>query len=420
MSRKGISKALGLIHPVTLSHGKNAKVWDVEGKEYIDFVGGIGVLNFGHCHPKIVAAIQEQASKLTHYAFNAAEHEPYKKFVEALTDFVPIKGELSAMLTNCGAESTENALKIARIKTGRNAVIAFDGGFHGRTLATVNLNGKVAPYKQKLGPLPGPVYHIPYPSKDSGISKDESVAALKRLIEIEVDVNDICAVIVEPVIGEGGFQCLDMEFAKYLREFCTEHGIVLIFDEIQSGFGRTGKPFAFMHFGVEPDLLLLAKSIAGGLPLGAVVGRSEFVDSPHVGSLGGTYSGNPIACSAALQVLEIIQSEEFKNSTKNYIDTLEAKFSEWKSSNINPWISKLSGIGSMRGIELSHPEYGPGTSLLAEILKLGRERGLLLMPSGKAKNIIRLLTPLTIEPEVLNEGLELLTQIFADTANFKP
>ncbi|CCG18686.1 putative 4-aminobutyrate aminotransferase [Taylorella equigenitalis 14/56] len=420
MSRKGISKALGLIHPVTLSHGKNAIVWDVDGKEYIDFVGGIGVLNFGHCHPKIVTAINDQASKLTHYAFNAAEHEPYKKLAVALTDFVPIDGDLSLMLTNCGAESTENALKIARIKTGRTAVIAFDGGFHGRTLATVNLNGKVAPYKQKLGPLPGPVYHIPYPSKDSGVTKDEAISALKRLLEIEVDVKNVCAVIVEPVIGEGGFQCLDMEFAKYLREFCTENGIVLIFDEIQSGFGRTGKPFAFMHFDVQPDLLLLAKSIAGGLPLGAVVGRTEFVDTPHLGSLGGTYSGNPIACSAALAVLEIIQSEEFAKTSQNYIATLEVVYKKWKSSNINPWISKLTGIGAMRGIELSHPEYGPGTALLAEILKLGRERGLLLMPSGKYKNTIRLLTPLTIEPDVLDRGFEILTSIFADTAKFKP
>ncbi|WP_031274845.1 MULTISPECIES: aspartate aminotransferase family protein [Pelistega] len=419
MNRKGISTALGLVHPITLSHGKNAEVWDTDGKHYIDFVGGIGVLNLGHCHPVIVQAIQEQATKMTHYAFNAAEHEPYKKFMAELVDFIPMSGELAGMLTNCGAESTENALKIARIKTGRTGVIAFDGGFHGRTLATVNLNGKVNPYKQGLGNLPGPVYHIPFPSKDNGISKETAVAALERLTQIEVDINTIAAIIVEPVLGEGGFQLLDIDFAKYLRDFCHKHGIILIFDEIQSGFGRTGKPFAFLHLGIEPDLLLLAKSIAGGMPLGAVIGKTDLVNYPPVGSLGGTFSGNPIACAAASATLSIMQSEPFLSSSKHYEETIEKTYHQWKEQNITPWLGRLTGVGAMRGIELYHPEFGAGSALLSKILVTARERGLLLMPSGKSRHIIRLLTPLTIEPEILEKGLTILSDILKEYADFK-
>lgn len=418
MNRKGISTALGLVHPITLSHGKNAEVWDDTGKRYIDFVGGIGVLNLGHCHPKIVEAIQQQASQLTHYAFNAAEHKPYKQLMAQLVEFIPMGGELAGMLTNCGAESTENALKVARIKTGRTGVIAFDGGFHGRTLAAVNLNGKVAPYKKGLGPLPGPVYHLPYPSQDNGISAQEAQAALKRLIEVEVDVNEIAAVIVEPVIGEGGFLFLDKTFASYLREFCTQHGIALIFDEIQSGFGRTGVPFAFMHLGVEPDLLLLAKSIAGGMPLGAVIGKADWMNFPPVGSLGGTYSGNPIACAAALATLEIMSDNAVWDSARYYENTIVTTHQRWLDQKITPWLGKLTGVGAMRGIEFKHPERGYGTEVTAHILKSAREKGLLLMPSGKYRHIIRLLTPITIEPNILDEGLAILENVLRETADF--
>ncbi|NOL49975.1 2-aminoadipate transaminase [Pelistega europaea] len=415
MNRKGISSALGLVHPITLSHGKNAEVWDDTGKRYIDFIGGIGVLNLGHCHPQIVAAIQHQASQLTHYAFNAAEHGPYKQLMARLVDFVPISGELAGMLTNCGAESTENALKVARIKTGRTGVIAFDGGFHGRTLAAVNLNGKVAPYKKGLGPLPGPVYHLPYPSPNNGVSAQDTQAALKRLIEVEVDVNNIAAVIVEPVIGEGGFLLLDKEFATYLREFCTQNGIALIFDEIQSGFGRTGTPFAFTHLGVEPDLLLLAKSIAGGMPLGAVIGKAEWMNYPPVGSLGGTYSGNPVACAAALATLDIMSGSEVWESARYYAQTIEKTHQRWMNEKITPWLGNLTGIGAMRGIEFKHAERGYGTEVVAHILKSAREKGLLLMPSGKYRHIIRLLTPITIEPQLLNEGLTIFESVLRET-----
>ncbi|MDO5058695.1 MAG: aspartate aminotransferase family protein [Neisseria sp.] len=418
MNRNGISQALGLIHPITLIRGRNAEVWDDQGNRYIDFVGGIGVLNFGHCHPHIIKAVTEQATQLTHYAFNAAEHRPYKQLMDALSRFIPMTGNLAGMLTNSGAEATENALKVARIKTGRTGVIAFDGGFHGRTLAAVNLNGKVTPYKNGLGPLPGPVYHLPYPSPDNNVSAETAMQALDRLIQVEVDVQNIAAVIVEPVLGEGGFQLLDQTFAQELRLFCDRYGIILIFDEIQSGFGRTGQPFAFSLLNVEPDLLLLGKSIAGGLPLGAVFGKAELMNYPAVGSLGGTYSGNPIACAAALATLDIMHSDNTWQSAAAYTATLEERYRLWKKRDISPWLGNITGTGAMRGLELHHETLGAGTALMPHILKKARENGLLLMPSGKYRNIIRLLTPLTIEPEILNEGLDILEQVLSETADF--
>ncbi|OTG84180.1 4-aminobutyrate aminotransferase [Acinetobacter sp. ANC 4558] len=416
MNSQGISTALGLIHPIVIQKGLNAEVWDENGKRYIDFIGGIGVLNVGHCHPKIVHAIQHQAEQLTHYAFNAAQHRPYLDLMQKLLAYIPINQPLAGMFTNSGAEATENALKVARIATGRTGVIAFDGGFHGRTLAAVNLNGKVKPYKDGLGPLPGPVYHIPYPSKDNQVTANEAKHALKRLFQVEVDVENIAAIIFEPVLGEGGFQLMDPEFAQYLRQFCDQHGILIIADEIQSGFGRTGIPFAFAHLGIEPDLLLLGKSIAGGVPLGAVVGLAKYMDYPAKGALGGTYSGNPIACAAGLATLDIMQSAEFQATTQNYISTIENTYLRWKNQNLTPWLGRLTGVGAMRGIELCHPELGAGTQQLANILATARAQGLLLMPSGEAKNIIRLLTPLTISAEVLNEGLAILENILAATA----
>lgn len=412
MQNPHVCSALSIVHPIELVRGQNAKVWDIEGREYIDFVGGIGVLNLGHCHPRIVAAIQEQAQNLTHYAFNAAPHKPYRDLVQALSEFVPTQQRFDVLLTNSGAEATENALKIARLKTRRTAVIAFDGGFHGRTLAAVNLNGKVAAYKTDLGPLPGPVYHIPYPSADNDTSSAQAQAALERIISVEVDVNEIAAIIAEPVIGEGGFQMLCPEFAQYLREFCDRHGIALIWDEIQSGFARTGKRFAFECLGVEPDLLLLGKSIAGGLPLGAVMGAPHWMADLPKGSLGGTYSGNPIACAAALATISILTDEAALNDMATRYETTVQTFHQHYVQQGLP-VGRLTGVGSMRGIELVDAAGKANAPLLAKVLQRAREQGLLLMPSGKHRNVIRLLAPLTIEVEVLEQGLALLGNILA-------
>lgn len=415
MSHASISQSISIVHPISLSHGKNAEVWDTAGKRYIDFVGGIGVLNLGHCHPTVVAAICEQATRLTHYAFNAAPHTPYIELMQRLSAFIPVGYPVSGMLTNSGAEAAENALKIARGATSRTAVIAFDGAFHGRTLATLNLNGKVAPYKQKVGALPGPVYHLPYPSTDNGVTCAEALKAMERLFSVEIDVNDVACFIIEPVQGEGGFLALDTEFAQALRRFCDQHNILLIIDEIQSGFGRTGQRFAFSRLGIEPDLLLLGKSIAGGMPLGAVVGRQALMDNLPKGGLGGTYSGNPIACAAALATLEVMSDENLHAWGVAQEAAIVGRYEAWRAQQLSPYLGRLTGVGAMRGIELAHADGTPAPKQLAQLLALAREAGLLLMPSGKSRHIVRLLAPLTIEPAVLEEGLDIfqacLTQL---------
>ncbi|MBK3507366.1 2-aminoadipate transaminase [Pseudomonas sp. MF6747] len=407
MSRETISQSISIVHPISLSHGKNAEVWDTAGKRYIDFVGGIGVLNLGHCHPGVVEAIRQQATKLTHYAFNAAPHAPYIELMDRLTAFIPVDYPVSGMLTNSGAEAAENALKIVRGATGRTAVIAFDGAFHGRTLATLNLNGKVAPYKQKVGVLPGPVYHLPYPSVDNGVSCAEALKAMDRLFSVEIDVEDVACFIIEPVQGEGGFLALDVEFAQALRRFCDEKNILLIADEIQSGFGRTGQRFAFSRLGIEPDLILLGKSIAGGVPLGAVVGRKALLDTLPKGGLGGTYSGNPIACAAALATLDAMTDEHLKTWGSHQAEAIVSRYEQWRAQGV-PYLGRLTGVGAMRGIELANANGTPASRQLTQLLGLARDAGLLLMPSGKSRHIIRLLAPLTTEPAVLEEGLDIL------------
>lgn len=416
MSSETISRSISIVHPILLSHGKNAEVWDGDGKRYIDFVGGIGVLNLGHCNPRVVAAIREQAGKLTHYAFNAAPHGPYVDFMQRLANFIPVAYPVSGMLTNSGAEAAENALKIVRGATGRTAMIAFDGGFHGRTLATLNLNGKVAPYKQKVGVLPGPVYHLPFPSQDNGVTCAEALKAMERLFSVEIDVADVACFIVEPVQGEGGFLALDVEFARALRRFCDQHGIVLIVDEIQSGFGRTGQRFAFSRLGIEPDLILLGKSIGGGVPLGAVVGRRELLDNLPKGGLGGTYSGNPLACAAALATLDEMSDEHLQRWGERQEQAIVERYQRWQAQKLSPYLGRLTGVGAMRGIELLTPQGAPAPEQLSALLASAREAGLLLMPSGKTRHIIRLLAPLTIEPEVLEEGLDILEACLAGLA----
>ena len=413
MSSETISQSINVVHPVTLSHGKNAEVWDTDGNRYIDFVGGIGVLNLGHCHPRIVEAIREQATRLTHYAFNAAPHQPYIDLMDRLCAFIPVDYPVSGMLTNSGAEAAENALKIVRGATGRSAVVAFDGAFHGRTLATLNLNGKVAPYKQKVGVLPGPVYHLPFPSQDNGVSCAEALKAMERLFSVEIDVEDVACFIVEPVQGEAGFLAMDITFAQALRRFCDDKDIVLIADEIQSGFGRTGQRFAFSRLGIEPDLILLGKSIAGGVPLGAVVGRKSLLDNLPKGGLGGTYSGNPIACAAALATLDEMTDAHLQAWGSQQEEAIVSRYQAWCDRKLSPFLGRLTGVGAMRGIELTHTDGTPAAAQLTQLLALARDAGLLLMPSGKSRHIIRLLAPLTTEAAVLEEGLDILEACLA-------
>ncbi|ARS53553.1 aspartate aminotransferase family protein [Kushneria konosiri] len=403
-----VSSALGIVHPLRIEQGVNAEVWDSQGHRYIDFVAGIGVHNLGHGHPAIRTALHHQVDRLIHAAFNATPHGGYLDLVAALDTFVPVSYPLTTMLTNSGAEATENALKIARAHTGREAVIAFDDGFHGRTLAALNLNGKVKPYKQSMGSLPGPVYHLPFPSPDNDVTDAEASAALVRLCEVSLPVDEIACVIVEPVQGEGGFRRLSPGFARHLRDFCNHHGIVLIFDEIQCGFGRTGERFAFSHLEVEPDLLLMGKSMAAGVPLAAVAGRAELMNAVPKGGLGGTYSGNALACAAALKVIELMSEDNLARWSQTVALAILAHYHTWQDSQRYPMIGAITGIGAMRGIVFEDTCNASGSEHLAALVSTAREHGLLLMPSGRKRNILRLFPPLTIEPEILEEGLSRL------------
>ncbi len=403
MDLPNISASLNVVHPLCIERGRNAEVWDEQGKHYVDFIGGIGVLNLGHGHPAVVEAVREQVGCLMHSAFNALPHRGYLEVARALNVFVPVSYPLSCMLTNSGAEATENALKVARAATGRQAVIAFDDGFHGRTLAALNLNGKVKPYKDRLGALPGPVHHLPFPSPDSDIETEQAMAALARLFEVEIPVDEVAAIIVEPVQGEGGFRRLRGDFAKRLRALCDSHGIVLIFDEIQSGFGRTGRRFAFPHLDVEPDLLLMGKSMAAGLPLAAVAGRAELMDAPPKGGLGGTYSGNPVACAAALAVMDLMSEDNLQRMGEAQEAAIVEAHGRFRER--FPMVGELTGLGCMRGIVFTDTASASGAEHLSALLTAAREAGVLLMPSGRRRNVLRLLAPLTTEPEVMQEGL---------------
>ncbi|MDI5935475.1 aspartate aminotransferase family protein [Halomonas kalidii] len=405
-----VSASLGILHPLCIARGRNAEVWDEEGNRYIDFIGGIGVLNLGHGHPTVVEAVQAQVETLMHSAFNALPHRGYLEVARELDAFVPVAYPLSCMLTNSGAEATENALKVARGATGRQAVIAFDDAFHGRTLAALNLNGKVKPYKSGLGTLPGPVYHLPFPSPDSGVTSDQAMDALTRLFEVEVPADAVACVIVEPVQGEGGFRLLCPRFAQRLRALCDAHGIVLIFDEIQSGFGRTGARFAFPRLGVEPDLLLMGKSMAAGLPLAAVAGKAALMDCLPRGGLGGTYSGNAVACAAARAVMAVMTETQLGQWGSRQEAAIVAAYQRWQASGRFPMLGAMTGIGAMRGIVLEDTESASGAEHLAALLTAAREAGVLLMPSGRRRNVLRLLAPLTTEPEVLDEGLARIEQ----------
>ncbi|CAM3691402.1 aspartate aminotransferase family protein [Halomonas sp. FME1] len=405
-----VSAALGVLHPICIARGRNAEVWDESGLRYIDFIGGIGVLNLGHSHPAVVDAVKHQVETLMHSAFNAVPHRGYLAVAEALNQFVPVSYPLSCMLTNSGAEATENALKVARGVTGRQAVIAFDDAFHGRTLAALNLNGKVKPYKSGLGALPGPVYHLPFPSRDSGVTAEQSLAALERIFEVEIPADEVACIIVEPIQGEGGFRLLCPQFAQAMRDICNQHNILLIFDEIQSGFGRSGKRFGFTHVGVEPDLILIGKSIASGLPLAAVVGRAELMDALPKGALGGTYSGNAVACAAALAVMDVMQEATLAEWGARQETLMVEAYQAWQSSGRFPMLGVMTGVGSMRGIVFNDTPNASGAEHLAALLTAGRRAGILLMPSGRKRNILRLLPPLTTEPEILKEGLNLIEQ----------
>lgn len=402
--------AAGAASPATAfaDRAENAEIWDADGNRFIDFAGGIGVLNVGHRHPKVVAAVKAQLDKVMHTCQTVMPYEGYVKVAEKLSRIVPVRGHAKVMLANSGAEALENAVKIARAATGRSNVICFDGGYHGRTFYTMAMNGKVAPYQTDFGPMPGTVFRAPYPVPYHGVSEDEAIRGLKMTLKTDANPKDTAAIILEPVLGEGGFYPAPTSFLKKIREICDEHGMLMIIDEVQSGFGRTGKMFAIEHSGVEPDMMTMAKSMADGMPISAIVGTDKVMDASGPNSLGGTYTGSPTACAAALAVMEVFEEENILEKSQALGDKLAARFNEWQGK--FDCIDHVRNMGAMAAFELvnNKTDRTPNPELAAALCKKAREEGLILLSCGMYGNTIRFLMPVTIEDDVLNEGLDII------------
>lgn len=412
LARREASVPRGVGHATNIfvARAENAELWDVEGKRYVDFAGGIAVLNTGHRHPKVEAAIRRQIEQATHPCFQVTPYEPYVALAEKLNALVPCKGPNKTIFLTTGAEANENAVKIARAATRRPAVISFAGGFHGRTLGTLALTGKVNPYKKGFGPFPGEIYHIPYPIAFHGIEVEDSLRALEGVFRADVEPTRVAAMIIEPVLGEGGFYRAPPEFLRELRRLCDEHGMLLIVDEIQTGFGRTGKMFAIEHSGVAPDLVTTAKSLAGGMPLSAVTGRADIMDAVEPGGLGGTFGGNPVACAAGLAVLQVIQEEGLLARSVAIGERVAKRMSELAATNRFPCIGEVRALGGMVGIELVEERASrkPAAPLTKRWAERCHDNGLIVLTCGIYGNVVRILVPLTASDAVVDEGLDIL------------
>jgi len=402
-------RGVGVTHTIYAARAENATIWDTDGNEYTDFYGGIAVLNTGHRHPKVEAAVAAQLSKFTHTAYQVMPYESYIHLAERLCGLAPIKGDKKAAFFTTGVEAVENAVKIARAHTGRGGVIAFSGAFHGRTMLGIALTGKVAPYKMHFGAMPGDIYHVPFPNETQDISVADSLKALDLLFKVDIDPNRVAAIIIEPVQGEGGFNIAPKELIVKLRELCDKFGIVLIADEVQTGFGRTGKMFAIEHYGVEPDIITTAKSLGGGMPISGVVGRAEIMDGPAPGGLGGTYAGNPLAVAASHAVMDVMEEEKLlaraDDLGKRLVDHLESLRAS------NPAISNVRGLGSMVAAEFVDPKTGQPDAAAVEKVRLAAlEDKLLLITCGVYGNVLRFLYPLTIPDAQFDAALKTLTK----------
>jgi 4-aminobutyrate aminotransferase/(S)-3-amino-2-methylpropionate transaminase len=410
--QNAVPRGVNTAHPVFVARAENAQVWDVEGKRYIDFVGGIGVQNTGHRHPKVMKAIEAQLGQVVHAAFQVNGYESYIALAEKLNALAPINGPAKTIFFSTGAEAVENAIKIARYATKRQAVISFSGAFHGRTLYTMALTGKVVPYKAGFGDMPAGVHRLPFPIVSHGQTSAKSLEALEWLFKTDLEPARCAAIIIEPVQGEGGFYVAPFDFLQSLRAICDKHGILLIADEIQSGFARTGKMFAIEHSGVKPDLITTAKSLAGGMPLSGVIGRAAIMDAPEPGGLGGTYAGNPLACAAGLAVIEVIKEEKILEKSLALGDKLIARLKQMSLRNDLPPIDDIRGLGAMVAFDIvksrgSHePDAERTKKLTAEALK----RGLILLTCGLYGNGVRILVPITVEDKALEEGLSILEE----------
>ena len=410
-----IADPLSLYLPVMIAEGRGAAITDVDGNTFIDFSGSVGCLNVGHSHPRVVEAVQEQAARFFHTDFTIVPYEVYIELAERLLALAPFRGPAKAAFFNAGTEAVENAVKFARAYTGRPAVVAFEGGFHGRTLLSLSLTSKTRPYKAGLGPFSPEIYRVPFPSDYRGPSAADALAALERALTTQVAPETVAAIVIEAVQGEGGFVVAPPEFLHGVRRLCDDHGIVLVVDEVQTGYGRTGKMFAIEHYDVEPDLIVVAKSIAAGLPLSGVLGKAAIMDAPGDGAIGGTYVGNPVAQAAALAVLDVFEDEGLVERAAQIGDTIRARMTSWQER--WPQIGDVRGLGAMLAVELVRdPETKePAADLATAVADAAAERGLLLLKAGIYSNCIRVLTPLVITDAELDEALAVWEEAFAAT-----
>ncbi len=400
-----VASALSIYLPIVAAEGRGATLTDVDGNTFVDFTGGVGCLNVGHAHPHVIEAVQEQAARFLHTDFTVVPYEIYVDVAERLLHYAPFSGAGRVAFFNAGTEAVENAVKLARASTGRPAVICFEGAFHGRTLLSLTMTSKTHPYKAGLGPFAPEVYRVPFPYEYRGVTADDALAALERAFETQVAPETVAAIVFEPVLGEGGFVVAPAEFVRGLRAICDRHGIVLVADEVQTGFGRTGRMFAIEHSGVEPDLVIVAKSIAAGLPLSGVLGKSSIVDAAGPGTIGGTYVGNPVALAAAGAVLDVIEDEGLLDRAERIGEAIRGRMQEWKRRHAQ--IGDVRGLGAMLAIELVEDSESkhPAPLLASRVAEAAAQRGLLLLQAGVHSNCIRVLCPLVITDSELDEGL---------------
>jgi len=408
-----VARGVGQAHEIFIARGENAEVWDVEGRRYIDFAGGIAVLNTGHCHPEVIAAVKAQLDQYTHTCFQVLAYEPYVELAERLNALAPGKFPKKTVFLSTGAEAVENAVKIARAHTKRSGIIAFTGGYHGRTMMTLGLTGKVAPYKSGFGPFPAEVFHALYPNELHGVSVADALASVELLFKNDIEANRVAAFILEPVQGEGGFYVAPREFVTGLKEIADRHGILIIADEVQTGAGRTGTWFASEQWPVAPDLIATAKSMAGGFPISGVVGRADVMDAPGPGGLGGTYAGSPIGCAAALAVLKVFEDEQLLQRSRDMGEAMVAGLRRLATQ--VPAIRDVRGLGAMVAIELFKDGNlaKPDAELTKQVVAEAARRGLILLSCGSYGNVIRILVPLTASDTLLAEGLQILADSFA-------
>jgi len=409
-----IARGQGNIAPVYIDRAENAEMWDVEGKRYIDFGTGIAVCNTGHSNPKVKAAVQQQLERFSHTCVMVTPYDSAVELAEKLNQLAPGDTPKKTIFVTTGAEAVENCIKIARAHTGRRGVIAFNGGFHGRTMLAMGLTGKITPYKNLFGPFPGEIYHAPFPIDYHGITVEESLKALDTLFKVDIAPSDVAAIIIEPVQGEGGFYAAPKEFMQALRSLCDDNGIVLIADEIQSGFARTGKFFACEYTDIEPDLMTVAKGVAGGFPLAAVVGKADIMDAPLPGGLGGTYGGSPIGCAAALAVIEVIDEENLIDRANQIGELFKLRLSALQTQYFEVIGDIRCERGAMISMELvQHSDAEqPNPDLTKALITEAYQRGLVLLSCGIRGNVIRFLPALTISEPLINEGLDILADCF--------